>query len=133
MWESCRPSKARASGEPLWLRTPTRSRSSSGAERSTSTTSTSRQLEETEVIEEPNPIQNEVRRARRVRRLAPGAACCLCGETEPAALRMETVRRSTLRLLDAHHPLGEANDEELVLPLCLNCHAKATAAQQDAG
>ena len=85
------------------------------------------------MIEEPNPIQNEVRRARRVRRLAPGAACCLCGETEPAALRMETVRRSTLRLLDAHHPLGEANDEELVLPLCLNCHAKATAAQQDAG
>jgi hypothetical protein len=31
-----------------------------------------------------------------------------------------------------HHVLGEANDEAVVVCLCLTCHAKATAAQQDA-
>jgi hypothetical protein len=39
--------------------------------------------------------------------------------------------QSTLKLLEMHHVLGEANDEEVVVCLCRNCHAKATAAQQD--
>jgi len=84
------------------------------------------------VIQEPDPIQNEARRARRERRLPPGAACALCGETDPAVLRQANLLPSTLRLLQMHHALGEANDEEVVVCLCLTCHAKATAAQQDA-
>ena len=99
--------------------------------RSTSTTSTSQRHERHELIQEPDPILNEVRRARRARRLPADAACALCGETDPAALRMESMRRSTLKLLQAHHPLGEANDEEVTVTLCLTCHAKATAAQLD--
>jgi hypothetical protein len=85
------------------------------------------------MIPDPDPIQNEVRRRRKARPLPPDAACALCGETDPAALRKTTVRRSTLQLLQAHHPLGEANDQEVEVVLCRNCHAKATAAQQDAG
>ena len=33
-------------------------------------------------------------------------------------------------LLEAHHVAGKANDKYLTGPLCLNCHAKATALQQ---
>ena len=85
------------------------------------------------MIPDPDPIQNEVRRKRRARRLPPDAACVLCGESDPAVLRMESVPRSTLKLLQVHHPLGEANDQEVEVVVCCNCHAKATAAQQDVG
>jgi hypothetical protein len=85
------------------------------------------------VIQEPDPIQNEARRARQARRLPPNAACALCGETDPAVLRQASLQPSTLGLLQMHHVLGEANDEEVVVCLCLTCHAKATAAQLDAG
>lgn len=83
------------------------------------------------MIPEPDPIQNEARRARRVRRLPPDAACALCGEPDPATLRQDSFLPSTLKLLQRHHVLAEANDEEVVVCLCLTCHAKATAAQQD--
>ncbi len=70
---------------------------------------------------EQNPIQNDVRRARRGRKLGANAACLLCGETTPEALRL--VRRS---LLEPHHVVGAANGPDLTVPLCRNCHAKVT-------
>jgi len=85
------------------------------------------------MIQDPDPIQNEVRRRKRARPLPPDAACALCGETDPTVLLKTTARRSTRKLLQAHHPLGEANDQEVEVVVCCNCHAKATAAQQDVG
>jgi len=84
------------------------------------------------VIQEPDPMRNEARRARQARRLPLDSACALCGETDPAVLREDSLLPSTLRLLQMHHVLGEANDEAVVVCLCLTCHAKATAAQLDA-
>lgn len=40
------------------------------------------------------------------------------------------VRRS---LLDAHHPSGDVNDPDFVVPLCKNCHAIESARELDAG
>ncbi|MGO8873426.1 MAG: hypothetical protein ACLQPH_18885 [Acidimicrobiales bacterium] len=79
---------------------------------------------------ESDPIANDRRKARQSRRLPPDAACALCGETEIAVLAQYKVPR---RLLELHHVAGQANDDEVVVVLCRNCHAKATAEQQDVG
>ncbi len=81
---------------------------------------------------EPDPIGNDARNARRVRKLPAGAACALCGTTESTALE-KVDRRKVPHLLEAHHAGGHHNDEALVVVLCRNCHARATAAQWDAG
>ena len=60
--------------------------------------------------------QDDVRRARRQRRLGPNAKCRTCGESDPAALlpadtcyacRQAQMGRSGL---EKHHPAGQAND-----------------------
>jgi hypothetical protein len=73
---------------------------------------------------EHDPIQNDVRRARRERVLGPDAACALCGVTTPEALLR--VDRS---LLQAHHVLSEAIDDTFTVPVCRNCHAILTEGQ----
>lgn len=60
------------------------------------------------------------------------AACGCCGETNLEAMAIIAEPRRVPALLAVHHALGEANDENVVIPLGRNCHAKATAAQHDA-
>lgn len=79
---------------------------------------------------DPDPIGSDARRNRQARRLPPGAACAMCGETEVAALRQSKVRRS---ILQEHHVCGRANDPVVTAILCLTHHAKATALQLDVG
>jgi len=79
---------------------------------------------------EPDPIANDLRKERRSRRLPPDAACALCGETDIAVLATHKVPR---RLLELHHACGQWNDDEVVVVLCRNCHAKVTAEQLDVG
>ena len=63
-----------------------------------------------------NPKKTAAREAKRQRRLAPDAVCVACGESAHVALEM-------------HHPMGSAHDPDLTVPLCKNCHAKATEDQ----
>lgn len=75
-----------------------------------------------------DPIGDDLRGLRRQRRLGPGAACVICGETNLALLRR--VRRS---LLEQHHLGGEANDPELTVVVCRNHHAVLTEAGRGSG
>ena len=61
-----------------------------------------------------------LRQERAARRLPPGAACAQCGETDPV-------------LLELHHVAGRANDQDLVVVLCLNHHRLQTVSQTAAG
>lgn len=67
---------------------------------------------------------NDLRRAMRQRRLPPDAACVLCGQDNPEVLRRE--RRTVLNL---HEPGGKANDPDLWVVVCLNCHELNTIRQ----
>jgi hypothetical protein len=79
---------------------------------------------------QPDPIGADLRRARRTRKLPEGAACALCGETNPIVLDQGKRPKS---LLEVHHVAGWTNDPDLVVALCLNCHMKATFEQHDVG
>jgi hypothetical protein len=72
-----------------------------------------------------DPIKTAARRARREQRLGSDAACTLCGLTTPDALI--AVRRA---LLEVHHVCGRANDADLTVPVCRNCHAVLTEGQR---
>ena len=74
----------------------------------------------------PSPINADRRRARKLRDLPPDAACAWCGMTTPEALIL--AKRS---LLELDHASGKANDPDLLVPLCKNCHAVRTAHQHD--
>ena len=69
---------------------------------------------------ELDPAQNDVRRAKRERRLGEGAACLMCGETDPT-------------VLNSHHVGGRSNDLDLESLLCLNDHARAHEAMREVG
>jgi hypothetical protein len=73
-------------------------------------------------------IGNDVRKLRRGRRLGPGAACVVCGETDP--VQLQRVKRS---LLERHHLAGRANDPDLTVVVCRNHHARLSEAQRDSG
>lgn len=75
-----------------------------------------------------DPIGDDVRKLRRARRLGTGAVCALCGQQNPVALRR--ARRS---LLEAHHLGGSANDAQLTVTVCRNCHAVLTEASRVSG
>ncbi len=75
-----------------------------------------------------NPMQTAARRARRDQRFSLNAACVLCGVTTPETL--VAVRRA---LLEKHHVCGRANDADLTVPVCRNCHAVLTEGQRAAG
>jgi len=68
------------------------------------------------------------RRHRRRRKLGPDARCMGCGASNPTILIR--VKRT---LFEHHHPLGEAHEPALTVPLCKNCHAILSAAQVDDG
>jgi hypothetical protein len=70
---------------------------------------------------EHDPIRNDARRIARQSKLGTEAACVHCGEAQ-----WETLIPTPKSLLEAHHVVGHANDAELTVPLCRNCHAKLT-------
>lgn len=77
-----------------------------------------------------DPEGTEVRKLVQARRLPPHPACVLCGETEIEVLRQ---RKAARHILEGHHVAGRANDELLLATLCLNCHTKAGALQNEVG
>ena len=76
-----------------------------------------------------NPVRNAARGAKQKRRVGETAACALCGFAEPEALQRvlkPKLNREARRVIEHHHVVGRAHDPSLTVPLCLNCHAKAT-------
>ena len=70
---------------------------------------------------ERNPIKNDARRTARKAQLGSDRTCCLCQEADIASLT-----RGSRSLLEEHHVVGEANDADLTITLCFNCHRKLT-------
>lgn len=79
-------------------------------------------------IEPLDPIARETRRAKRERLHGDNPACVICGLGTLDSLL--AVHRS---VLEAHHIVGRANDDELTVSLCRNCHAELTEGYRDAG
>ncbi len=77
---------------------------------------------------DPDPMGNRLRRERRARLLPPDAVCVYCGQDNPEILRR--VKRTVLNL---HEPAGKANDPDLWVILCLNCHELNTLKQPGFG
>jgi hypothetical protein len=75
-----------------------------------------------------DPIANDGRAQRRKHALGPDAACALCGERTPEALS-----RVGRTILEEHHGAGRANDPDLTVVLCRNCHARVTEDQRRLG
>jgi len=81
------------------------------------------------------PIRTARRNLRRKDRFGSNSFCLFCGYACLESLT--TVTRRWLetkgvpaelldRLLEDHHPHGEANDPNLLVTLCLNCHREIT-------
>jgi hypothetical protein len=62
----------------------------------------------------PDPAGDDLRLSRRLAKLGRGAACAICGESDPFAL-----------VLHDHHVALEANDPTTTCTMCLNDHAIA--------
>lgn len=77
----------------------------------------------------PDPIQADVRARRHGARFGSNPQCFLCGEKRPEAL----IHAPRSWIIEFHHLFGAANDNELVVPLCFNCHRKITARYADVG
>ena len=66
-----------------------------------------------------NPRQTAGREERRLQKLGGANACAFCGESN----------LECLRILENHHVGGRVNDPQTKIPLCFNCHRKATEMQ----
>ena len=76
-----------------------------------------------------HPFRTAKRVAKRLETIGcPQPFCLLCGCSEPMLLRPVT-----RRFLENHHVVGKANDADLVLALCFNCHALVTEGLLQAG
>src|SRR2546426_7511482 len=75
-----------------------------------------------------DPMDAPRRKYRRQQRLGPDAVCVTCGERNPDALQ-----RAHRSLLERHHVLGAVHGPAETIVVCLNCHARFSAAQQDDG
>jgi hypothetical protein len=81
-----------------------------------------------------DPIRDANRKVRRQERLGFGSFCLLCryahleGLTRVSRrwLKSHGVPERIRRLLERHHIFGVANDPEVTVPLCLNCHREVT-------
>lgn len=82
---------------------------------------------------EHDPIAADARRERREHDLAPEAVCCSCGEENRELLRTVRDRQVKTSLLQHHHVAGHANDPDLTIALCRNCHALHTEGQLTVG
>ncbi len=65
-------------------------------------------------------IAGELARRKRIETLREGKACARCGETNAELIRGYS-------RIDLHHVVGRANDPDLVVYLCSNCHDWAHA------
>ena len=70
-----------------------------------------------------DPIKTAVRERRRKQRMGDARACACCGVTDLECLNGRTI-------IEDHHALGKAHEGHLTLPLCLNCHARASETQR---
>ena len=70
---------------------------------------------------EKNPIKNDARRTARESQIGSERTCRLCQEADIASLT-----RGPRSLLEEHHVVGQANDPDLTITLCFNCHRKLT-------
>jgi len=75
-----------------------------------------------------DPMDAARRKHRRQQRLGRDAVCVTCGEQNG-----DKLTRISRSLLERHHVLGASHDAELTIVVCLNCHARFSAAQQDDG
>lgn len=75
-----------------------------------------------------DPMGNRLRREQRARRLPPNEVCVYCGQENP-----EILRRVNRTVLNLHEPAGRANDADLSVTLCLNCHELNTLRQPGYG
>jgi hypothetical protein len=79
-------------------------------------------------MSEFDPINNDARRTTRAQKLGADAVCVRCGEPQ-----WETLIPGNRSLLEAHHLVGKANDADLTVPLCRNCHAILTEKLRQVG
>ena len=76
---------------------------------------------------DPDPIGRDLTRTRAERRLPDGARCALCGERDGEVLAERRAKSVSRSVLEAHHVAGQANDPDLTVTLCLNCHQRFSA------
>ena len=69
---------------------------------------------------------SEAARKQRLKALYEGKACVRCGETNAEML-------GAYSRIDLHHVVGRANDPDLVVYYCRNCHAVAGAQLKEVG
>ena len=77
---------------------------------------------------EQDPIQSDLRKRRRKRKLGPNPVCALCSFDQPEGMKL--VPRS---FIEAHHVVGKAHDPNLTVPLCKRCHVVITEVNQRNG
>jgi hypothetical protein len=82
-------------------------------------------------MREHDPISNDARQAERLRKFGPEPHLCLfCGLDDPSVLIPKTFRwlkqRVHRSILEKHHVLGRNHDNDFIVLLCRNCHAKVT-------
>jgi hypothetical protein len=85
---------------------------------------------------ENDPIGAAGRRRRRQKRFSvENPVCRLCLESNLECLTPVTLDwlRAQQILLEDHHVVGEKNDPDFVVPLCLNCHRLVTEGLAQAG
>jgi hypothetical protein len=80
-------------------------------------------------------MREDARQRRRTHRFGPDARCLLCGFERPEAfiaIDAAFIRRYK-EFFESHHVVGRANDPDLIVPLCRNCHAIITEGYRGAG
>lgn len=81
-----------------------------------------------------DPIKTDTRRRRREDRFPDSnPRCVLCGHPNLEAIKSVTVGWLKSRGIELHHVVGRAREPDLVVPLCLNCHRRATEGLTQAG
>ncbi len=85
-----------------------------------------------------DPVLTSVRQAKREQRLEHADHCAICGIRNIEVLRplnAKSRKGRALRkgILERHHVCGRRNDPDLVIALCLNCHAIFTERQLQEG
>ncbi len=74
------------------------------------------------MLSSQNPAHDARRRTELCEKLGcDNPVCFYCGYAEPVALRR--ARGKFRKALLKHHPMGRKHDPDLIVIVCLNCHA----------
>lgn len=76
-----------------------------------------------------DPNRTALREARRLQRLGDSSGCCvICGEPALKAVTAKWAKAHGIAtsLIEQHHTVAWQRDSELMVPLCLTHHWKAT-------